>query len=54
VLFDMAGFHGWEARALWQDIKFEMKHFGDILRLAMVTETKSQHGMATIRPIPVL
>ena len=22
VLFDMAGFHGWQVGALWQDIKF--------------------------------
>jgi hypothetical protein len=47
VLFDMAGFHGWEGGALWDDIKFDMKHFADINRLAMVGETKWQHGMAT-------
>ena len=23
VLFDMAGFHGWEAGAMWEDIKFD-------------------------------
>ena len=47
VLFDMTGFHGWEASALWADIKFDMKHFADIERLAMVGEKKWQHGMAT-------
>ena len=47
VLFDMAGFHGWEAGAMWEDIKFDMKHFADIERLAMVGEKKWQHGMAT-------
>ena len=47
VLFDMDGFHGWEAGALWADIKFDMKHFADIERLAMVGEAKWQHGMAT-------
>jgi hypothetical protein len=46
VLFDMTGFHGWELGALWEDIKFDVKHFGDIERLAMVGETKWQHGMA--------
>ncbi len=46
VLFEMAGFHGWEGGALWEDIKFDMKHFADIDRLAMVGETKWQHGMA--------
>lgn len=47
VLFDMSGFHGWEAGALWADTKFALKHFSDIERLAMVGETKWQHGMAT-------
>jgi hypothetical protein len=34
VLFDMTGFHGWEAGVLWEDIKFNVKHFADIERLA--------------------
>jgi len=36
VLFDMTGFHGWEAGALWEDTKFAINHFADIERLAMV------------------
>lgn len=47
VLFDMTGFHGWTAGALWADTKFAMHHFGDIDRLAMVGEKKWQEGMAT-------
>ena len=47
LLFDMTGFHGWEAGALWEDIKFDIKHFAHIERLAMVGERKWQHGMAT-------
>jgi hypothetical protein len=47
VLFDMTGFHGWEGGALWEDIKFDVKHFADIERLAMVGEKKWQQGMAT-------
>ena len=47
VLFDMTGFHGWEAGALWEDIKFDIKHFADIERLAMVGEKKWQQGVAT-------
>lgn len=46
VLFDMTGFHGWDAGALWQDTKFALHHFGDIERLAMVGETRWQRGMA--------
>ena len=47
VLFDMTGFHGWEAGALWEDTKFAIHHFADIERLAMVGEKKWQHVMAT-------
>ena len=47
VLFDMTGFHGWELSAAWEDLKFGMKHFSDIERLAMVGDKKWQHGMAT-------
>ena len=47
VLFDMTGFHGWEAGALWEDTKFAIKHFADIERLAMIGEKKWQQGMAT-------
>ncbi len=27
VLFDMTGFHGWTAGAVWEDTKFAMHHF---------------------------
>ncbi|MCP8687494.1 STAS/SEC14 domain-containing protein [Marinobacterium sedimentorum] len=46
LLFDMAGFHGWELSAAWEDLKFGVKHFDDIERLAMVGEKKWQQGMA--------
>jgi hypothetical protein len=46
VFFDMTDFHGWDAGALWEDIKFDLKHSADIERLAMVGDKKWQHGMA--------
>jgi SpoIIAA-like len=46
VLFDMTGFHGWDAGAVWEDFKFDVRHFSDIDRLAMVGDKKWQHGMA--------
>ncbi|MCA9470272.1 MAG: STAS/SEC14 domain-containing protein [Nitrospira sp.] len=46
VLFDMMDFHGWEAGAAWEDLKFGIKHFSDIERLAMIGEKKWQRGMA--------
>ena len=36
VLFIMRDFHGWEPGAFWDEVKFDLKHFGDIERLAMV------------------
>ncbi len=47
MLFDMTGFHGWTAGALWEDTRFAVKHFSDIERIAMIGETRWQHGMAT-------
>ena len=47
VLFEMNQFHGWDARALWDDLKFDLKHFRDIERLAMVGEKQWQKWMAS-------
>ena len=47
IVFIMLGFHGWNAGALWEDFKFDLNHFGDIERLAIVGETKWEQGMAT-------
>lgn len=46
VVVVMHDFHGWTAGALWEDTKFAARHFNDIERLAVVGETKWQHGMA--------
>lgn len=46
ILFEMRDFHGWEAGALWEDLKFDLKHFKDIERLAMVGDKRWEHGMA--------
>jgi hypothetical protein len=46
LLFVMHDFHGWTAGALWEDIKFDVAHFRDVARLAIVGETRWQHGMA--------
>jgi len=39
-------FHGWDAGALWQDIKFDLKHFNHIERLALVGDSRWERGMA--------
>lgn len=46
VLFKMHDFHGWDMGALWEDMKFDLKHFSDIERLAIVGESKWEQGMS--------
>lgn len=46
LLFDMQNFHGWDVGALWEDIKFDMKHFSHIERLAMIGDKKWEELMA--------
>lgn len=45
VLLETHDFHGWDAGALWEDFKFDIKHFNDIERLAVVGEKKWEAGM---------
>lgn len=47
LLLVLHDFHGWTAGALWEDVKFDAKHFRDIGKLAIVGETKWEKGMAT-------
>jgi hypothetical protein len=46
ILLQMHDFHGWTAGALWEDMKFDVKHFKDIERLAMIGDRKWEAGMA--------
>ncbi len=46
ILFERHDFHGWDSRALWEDIESDLKHFRHIERLAIVGETKWGKGMA--------
>ncbi len=46
MVVKMQNFHGWTAGALWEDIKFDLKHFRDIERLALIGERAWEHGMA--------
>ncbi|MCA9259225.1 MAG: STAS/SEC14 domain-containing protein [Planctomycetales bacterium] len=47
LLVVMRDFHGWTAGALWEDVKFDVKHFRDIKRLALVGDSRWEQGMAT-------
>jgi len=46
MLLYLHEFHGWSVGALWEDLKFDAKHFNDIERLAIVGESKWQEGMS--------
>jgi hypothetical protein len=46
MLVHMHNFHGWDAGGLWEDVKFDVNHFNDIERLAIVGETKWEKLMA--------
>jgi ubiquinone/menaquinone biosynthesis C-methylase UbiE len=46
ILFEMDNFHGWNAAALWADIKFDLKHFAAIERLAIVGDRRWQKWMS--------
>lgn len=46
LLLELRDFHGWTAGALWEDTKFDMHHFNDLERLAIVGEKRWEKGMA--------
>ena len=46
ILLILYDFHGWTAGAMWEDIKFDARHFSDIAKLAVVGEAKWEKGMA--------
>jgi hypothetical protein len=46
ILLILDDFHGWTLGALWEDTKFDLKHWRDIEMLAIAGETKWEAGMA--------
>ena len=47
ILVELHDFHGWNPEALWEDVKWEAKHFDDIERLAIVGERIWHRVMAS-------
>ena len=45
LLFHMIDFQGWTACALWEDVKFDVRHYSDVERLALVGDKAWQKGM---------
>lgn len=46
MLVELRNFEGWTFSGLWEDLKFDIKHFNDIERLAIVGEKRWHEGMA--------
>jgi len=46
MLVQMHDFDGWSAGAWWQDLKFDLKHFSGLDRLALVGDRKWEPGTA--------
>jgi hypothetical protein len=46
ILVTMHDFHGWDAGALWEDIKWDAEHFSDFERLAVVGDESWHKWMA--------
>jgi len=48
LLAQFHDFHGWDAKALWDDIKFSTKHCADVERIALVGEKTWEKWMAKV------
>lgn len=48
ILLQMHDFHGWTPGAMWEDLKFDVHHFKDIERVALVGDKRWEQGMAIV------
>ena len=48
ILAQFHDFHGWNAHALWDDIKFSTTHCADIKKIALVGEKTWEKYMALV------
>jgi len=48
MLLLLEEFQGWSPRALWDDLKFDLRHFRHFERIAIVGERKWQEWLADI------
>ena len=48
ILAQFHDFHGWDAKALWDDIKFSTTHCTKIERIALVGDKTWEKWMATV------
>ncbi|MCB1676298.1 MAG: STAS/SEC14 domain-containing protein [Halioglobus sp.] len=48
LLVYLEDFAGWSAAALWEDLKFDIRHYSDISRLALVGDDPDKSWLATL------
>jgi len=48
LYWEMVDFKGWKPAALWQDVKFDVRHGGDFERIAMVGEKRWQEWVSQL------
>lgn len=48
LLIFIHDFHGWRLAAAWQDIKFDLQHFKNFEKIALVGENKWQEWISNI------
>ncbi len=48
LLAQMHDFHGWDAHALWDDIKFSTTHCTEVEKIALVGEKSWEKWMASV------
>ena len=45
MLIELRDFEGWTAGALWEDLKFDYRHFSDIERIVVIGESAWAKGV---------
>jgi len=48
IIIHITNFSGWTPAALWEDLKFDARHYRDFTRVALVAETDSKKWLATL------
>ena len=46
--FEMENFQGWELKAFWEDVKFDVKHANDYEKIAMVGDKRWEKWMTDL------
>lgn len=48
ILLELDDFHGWELAAGWEDLKFGLRHYRDLERLAIIGDRTWERVMASV------